>query len=238
MPSEAVLKRPEFQEAFTKGDSFATTMVAILVDVYGTECFGWDPATIVMEVERDFGIKMPKATGDRMMAGVNLIMSDDFYKSLPDFINFCNILSGDSYDPRAWDPADSEEIAWGVTEALLLSPPDEDEPFDVEILSYIGATLDTEGIIKPPDVLRIALRDNDPAAKVNQFSDDPAMFDAIYDLETSKTESINGVVRGNLQRLAQQLAALPLRNGETKGVVEQMLRSFGRRSSPESGSII
>lgn len=240
MPSSEIYKRPEFQDAFTRGDSFATTLVAILVDTYGTECFSYDPTTIVLEVERDFNIKMPKATGDRMMAGINLIISDDFYKSLPDFITFCNILSGDSYDPRAWDPADSEEIAWGMTEALMLSPPDDgdDDPFATEILAYIGATLDAEGIVKPPDVLRIALRDKDPQSAVNQFADDPEMFNAIYDLETSKTEAINGLIRGNLKRLAQQLGSLPLRNGNTKGVVEQMLRSFGSRSSPESGSII
>lgn len=233
-------KRPEFKEAFTGGDSFATTLVSILVDTYGTECFTWDPTTIIMEVEQDFDIKLPRATGDRMLAGINLLTSDDFYKSLPDFINFCNILSGDSYDPRAWDPADSAEIAWGITEALMLSPPDDDddEPFATEILAYIGAVLDAEGIINPPDILRIALRDLDLAARVNDFADDPEMFDAIYDLETEKTEAINGVIRSNLQHLAQQLGALPLRNGTTQGVVEQMLQSFGNRSSPEPGSII
>lgn len=228
------------REAFTGRGSYATTMVALLVDVYGTECFGWSPETLEMEINEDFDIKIPRANLDRLLCGINLITSDDFYQSLPDFINYCNILSGDTYDPRQWDPADSAEIAWGITEGLLLAPPedDEEEPFAPDIVAYIGEVLNQEGIINPPDVLKIAVRDDDPAAFVaGEFSDDPEMFDAIYDFEAGKTAEINNAVMAGLQGLARQLDALQLRNGSTKGVVKEMLQSLGRSAS-ESQSLI
>jgi len=213
--------------------TFATTMVTLLVDTYGTEAFAWSPETIEMEVNDDFEIQIPRPNLDRLLTGVNLMTSDDFYRSVADFINYCNILAGDTYDPRTWDPADSAEIAWGITEGLLLSPPedDDDEPFSPEITAYIGHMLDEEGIITPPDVLRIAVRDKDPTNYgVGAFSDDPIMFDAVHDLETSKTEEINMAIRRGLQALAQQLETLPLRNGSAKDVVKQMIQSLGQPS--------
>jgi hypothetical protein len=221
----------EYRSVFQSGEAFATTLITILVDHYGTECFEWAPETLKMEIEDDFQVKVHPRVFDRLMVGIDLLKSDSFYTSLPDFVRHCNILSGDTYDPRAWDPADTAEIAWGITEALLLSPPDDDNenPFTDEIVAYIGAAVDAEGIINPPDVLNIAFRDKDPTAHIQgEFSDDPAMFGAIYELEASKTEDINAQVIDNLRRLAGQLQQLWLRNGNAESAVKQMLQSFGR----------
>ena len=51
-----------------------------------------------------------------------------------------NVLAGSEFDPETFDPADSAECAWAVTEALLLSPPDERDTqpvFSDEIRKYI-----------------------------------------------------------------------------------------------------
>jgi hypothetical protein len=123
-----------------------------------------------------------------------------------------------------WDPADAEEIAWGVTEALMIEPPDENDPdpFTNEIRSYIGAVLDSEGIINPPDILRIAMRNNNVSKNMTDFSDDPEMFNAVYDLEAGKTEDINNTLRMKTKLLAEQMAALNLKNGNTQNVVEML----------------
>lgn len=221
-------------EVWSSPTSFATTLLTLFVDMYGTDGFQWAPETIQMEIEEDFRVKLPPANFDRLMAAINLITSNDFYRSLPDFIMYCNVLSGDTYDPRTWDPADSAEIAWGITEGLLLSPPDDhdEEPFAEEIVAYIGQILNSEGIMNPPDVLKIAMRDNDPQAMVAEnYSDDPVMFDSIYDFEASKTGDINQMVRSNLQLLSQQLGCLPLRSGSAEGVVQQMLQSLNAKST-------
>lgn len=209
--------------------TFATTLLTLVVDTYGTEAFNWDPETLRTELNDDFRIKIPDANFDRLMAAINLLTTDDFYKSLPDFINYCNVLCGDTYDPQTWDPADAAEIAWGITETLLIAPPDENDehPFTDEILAYIAKALEQEGIITPPDILKIAARDIDTATVVStEYSDDPAMYSAIYGFEAAKTDSINAAVRNNLQQLSAQLDALQLRNGSTSDVVQQMLQSL------------
>lgn len=207
--------------------AYATTLLTIVVDTYGTDALSWAPETLVMEINDDFSITLPPGNTDRLMTAIQLLTTDDFFKSLPDFVNFCNILSGDTYDPRNWDPADAAEIAWGITEGLIINPPDDDDenPFTEEIVAYIGAVLDQEGIINPPDVLKIALRDNNPNTAIGDFSDDPEMFDAVYDFEQSKTDGITQMLKSNLSRLSQQLAALPLRSGNAKDAVANMLQS-------------
>ena len=217
-------------EALTGDGTYATVLLTIFVETYGTEGTQWSPETIAMELNEDFDIEIPPANLDRLMTAINLLLSDDFYKSLPDFINYCNILSGDTYDPRSWDPADSVECAWGITEGLMIQPPDDgdENPFSEEIVAYIGKVLDEEGIINPPDVLKIAVRDSDHSQAIGEFSDDPIMFNAIHDFEASKTQEINEAIKTHVQRLGAQLEALPLRVGNAKGVVQQMLRSLGQ----------
>lgn len=230
----ATLDAQVIRQAFVSPDSFATTMLTLFVDMYGTEGFNWDPETIRMELEEDLRSKLPQANFDRLMAAINLLTSDDFYKSLPDFISYCNILSGDTYDPRNWDPADAAEIAWGMTEALLIQPPDDDDenPFSEDIVAYIGQVLNQEGIISPPDILKVAVRDDDPARMVaGEYSDDPEMFNSIYDFEAGKTAEIDQLVKANLQRLTQQLQSLPLRAGNPANAVQQMLQSLDSQST-------
>jgi hypothetical protein len=206
---------------WTNPDAFTTTLLVLFLDKYGTEGLKWDPATIAMEVEQDFGVALSGPNFDRLMTGVQLLVTDDFYKSLPTFIAFCNVLAGGSWNPELWDPADALEIAWGITEALLISPPEDEEPFTEEIRAYIGYTLDAEGIMQAPDVLRIAAR-NTQAFVQNDFSDDPEMFAAMYAVEQEKTNEINKIVRFRFGLLAKQLEGLELRTGDARGIVRHL----------------
>lgn len=218
------------QEAWTSQETFGAVLLALFLDAFGTEALEWDPGTIAMEIEDEFNIDLPSGTFDRLMVAIHILTTDRFYKSLPDFITFCNVLDGEEYRPDIFDPADAEEVAWGITEAILISPPDESdpEPFSDEIRAYIGAVLDKEGIINPPDILRIALRAARVSPSITDFSDDPAMFNAVYDLEAGKTDDINRTIVLRTQLLAEQLSALKLQNGNAKQVAEMLLNSVNR----------
>ena len=85
-----------------------------------------------------------------------------------------------------------------------------------------------EGIINPPDVLRIALRGsgNESRDIPGEFSDDPLMFESIYKLEQGKTDDIMAEVKANLQRLLAQLNALPLENGNAKKAIQGLIKTI------------
>jgi hypothetical protein len=217
------------QEAWTSPETFGAVLLTLFLDAFGTEALEWDPGTIAMEIEDEFHVDLPQSSFDKLMVAIHILTTDRFFKSLPDFITFCNVLDGEEYRPEIFDPADAEEVAWGITEAILISPPDESdqEPFSEEIRAYIGTTLDKEGILNPPDILRIALRAARVSPSMQDFSDDPAMFNAVYDLEAGKTEDINRTIVLRTKLLAAQLSALRLQNGNAKKVAETLLASIG-----------
>lgn len=217
------------QEAWTSKETFGSVLLTLFLDRFGTEALTWDPSTMALEIEEEFNVDLPQLAFDKLMVAVQLLTTDRFYKSLPDFISFCNVLGGDAYRPDMWDPADAEEVAWGITEALLISPPDETDPFTPEIRAYIGAVLDSEGILNPPDILRIALRRARVSPNIEDFSDDPEMFSAVYALEEGKTADINNTVVLKTKMLAAQLAALRLDNGSTKEVAELLQNSISQQ---------
>jgi len=212
------------QEAWKSRETFASVLLTLFLDKFGIEALDWDPATITLEIEEEFDVELPQLALDKLLVAIQILTTDKFFKSLPDFVTFCNVLGGDTYRPDMWDPADAEEVAWGITEALLISPPEDDdpEPFTDEVRGYIGAALDSEGIINAPDILRIALRAARVSPNITDFSDDPTMFNAVYDLEAGKTEDINQSIRLKTDLLIKQMAALDLKNGNTEYVVKML----------------
>lgn len=224
------------QRAWQDLDTYTLPLVTMFLDKYGTEALEWDPTTIALEIEQDFDVALPKLVHDRLMTGIVLMTTDLFYKSTPDFIAFCNVLAGTPINPELWDPADALEIAWGITEAMLIEPPGEDEPFIDETRAYIGKVLDAEGIMNAPDILRIALRDPSLSANVQgDFSDDPEMFSAVYGFESGKTDDINNIVRRELAVLLRQMDQLQLDTGDVAELLQSLSRGL---DSPSPMSVL
>lgn len=207
-------------------NSFATTLLVATWDRYGPDLASWSPETLRMELDQDFSMTMPKANFDRLMAAISLIASDEFYVNLPAFIRTCNILSGDDFDPLTFDPADGDEMAWGITEAMLIHPGEGDEPFDEEIRWYIGSVLDLEGVVNPPDVLQIALREPRKQNIPSEFADDPEMFQGLWESQNSRSEEIKQIVAANLQELLNQVTRLPLVHGDLDDLVRKIQKGM------------
>jgi len=165
------------------------------------------------------------------MAAIELVTTNGFYRDLPTFIRLCNVLYNGTMDLETFDPADAGEIAWGVTESLLIWPPDpqDEEPFDQKIATYIGYALKDEGIMQPPDVLQLGILPSDVWAKVQAaFSDDPQMFRMIHDVEKAKTDEINAMVKQRLAVILHTLDEIPLDTGDAKDSVRTMLGALKR----------
>lgn len=198
-------------------DTYGTTMLAIAIKALGPDFMPseateelWDPQTILMELSGFLRTPVNPTAFNRMMAAIAVVTTDYVFKSLPDFIQIVSGLTGGT-PPGVVSLPDAFDVTWGITESVLLWPPDakDTEPFVDEIVDYIGAVLKREGIINPPDVLRLGLRDDTSKLldKIHaEFTDDPAMFNAIFDMEKNKTHEIEDDLRFNLQQLASQLA--------------------------------
>ena len=205
--------------------TYATTLLVLALDRLGPEMLHWHQMTRRLELEEEIGAEMPPINGDKLSAAVDILTSDAFFQRVPVFIQYCNILSGSRFVVGTFDPADADECAWGITEALLISPPEEDEPFSEEILWYIGKVLDEEGIKTPPDVLRIARRAS-PADFSEMSTQEPSMFQAEFKFQEDEAKEIEQMVRTKLIELLHELEQLPLKNGDTSNLTSRIAKGL------------
>lgn len=218
-----------FRQHAANPDTFASVLLAIAIDLYGRDIFEWTPEALLLQLRDDLAVELPKLNADKLVVALDLVLSDDFYKRTRRFIQVCNVLAGAELTDE-FDPADAAECAWGMTEAMLLWPPDEDEPFTDEIRRYLGKMLDLEGIREPPDLLRLAIRDT-PSGDFDYSGlslDDPAMFAAEFGVHADRAKEIREMLDEELTQLFQQLQSLPLENGNVKDLLQ---RIRGRLSS-------
>ena len=226
-----VLSRRDQVRSILTGETYGTVLLVLFADEFGLEALHWHPMTIAEALSESWNVQIPQVNLDKLMAAVTIVTTDLFFKSVTRFIDLCNVLSGDSFDPAVFNPADSSECAWGCTEALLLDPPDREdpEPFNDEIRYYITEVLKEEGFVSAPDILKIAIG-ADFSAKVSyDFADDPELFSAIYSVQSDRTKEIEDMIRENLLELFSQLKALPLKNGDSSAIEQrlaQMVRSL------------
>lgn len=221
--------RPILRAMLTSEDTFATVLFLLVMDVYGPEALEWHPETIRMQLEQDFGLQLPKENLDKIMSAITIVTTNFFFKDVSRFIELCNILSGDDFEPETFDPASVEEILWGVIEAMLLYPPEEHEPEDTEfcpeIRGYIEEVLKIEGVIHPPDVLRLG---GDRAGEVlADFADEPEMAEAFWQSSKDRNTEMLAMVRDNLRAMAMQLKLLPLEQGSTEEFLRQIEQVVG-----------
>jgi hypothetical protein len=235
MPSFQTTSPTSLQAFWSNPSSFGMTLLTIFLDTFGMEAAQWDPLTIQMEVEQEFNVELPPSNYDKLLTAISILTTNSFYVSVPDFSRACVVLSGHHPTPNLLILPDCADIAWGITEGVLIMPPPEDHqnPFSPEITTFIGYCLDSEGIINPPDVLRIATRDRQLVDRVNyEYSDDPEMLSSIYKMEESKTDDINKMVKSRIRSLLMQLASLPLRVGKTEVIVKKMLANLPENEEP------
>lgn len=237
MPNQFVqMGNQDLKMAWSNPNMFGTSLLILFLDTYGMDALQWRPTTIQIEIEQDNGIEVSAGNYDRLMTAIHIVSGNSFFKSVPDFVRACVVLSGHHPTPDLMMLPDCADLAWGITEGLLINPPtqDNEEPFAEEILGYISEALDSEGILNPPDVLRIADKGQELQAKANySWSDDPEMFSAITKSESGKTDDINTMVLGRMVALITQLGSLPVRVGETKKMAEKLLSKLPKTAAPQ-----
>jgi hypothetical protein len=236
-PTRLAIDRKRQARYWADPSVYATTLLLLYRDTFGDDrdpvndhrsALDWDPRTILQEIQETFGVTPALLNYDRLLAALQLVRSNDFYTDPADFVMYCNVLAGTPLNPATFDPADSLEIAWGITEAMIIGPSADPEPFSPEVRGYIGHVLSDEGLLTPPDVLRIALHGQVQNLIQVQaaFADDPDLMGSIYAVAQEHTGDIDTAIKSNLLALAAQLDSLELRNGDARRLAGLMTRSL------------
>lgn len=217
--------RARLQKLLSDPTTYALTLILIVLDRYGTEALEWAPGTVADELDSDLQVRLPELLVAKISVANTLLTTDRFFWDLGTFNTVCNVLSDSLPTPGVVMLPDAAEIGWGITEGLLIYPPDQDEPFSVEIRKYIGHVCQHEGLLDPPDVLGIGIA---PRPRVDH-SLAPDIHQSVAAAAKSRQQAIATMIRENLQQLLVQLSGVPLENGDPRGLLDHVQRGLSLR---------
>jgi hypothetical protein len=216
-------------DVFKDKRAFATTILIVLIDAFGTDVLDWDAETIRLEVKSYFHTEIEDENMDKLMSGILILSTDGFYRNLNQFIATCNALSGTGINNQVFDPATVEECAWGVTEAILLNPDFHD--FSDEINSYVGVRLEYEGWGTVPKILRGAVLPHGESS-AEDFSNDPSLFAGVWGAMKENERLLDETLAMNKQDLLNQISSLKIKHGSYDNLIEAIKNnSLERRTT-------
>jgi hypothetical protein len=207
---------------------FATSLLTIALDQYGTDCLEWDPETLVLELATDFTTILPPKNKDKLNAVITAITTDQFYRDPIIFGHICEALNDDPVNFSFIPQPQPEEMAWAITEITLLEGQNLQD-FSTDVRRYIGVILGIFGVLRPPDVLKIA--DFEPGIKANadaNISNDPTMYSAFFNKNQADAEDIVNYIKTRAAHLIRELNSLPLENRDPESWHKFMLRAAKR----------
>jgi len=187
---------------------YATTALACFLDQFGTEGLDWLPETIFVSMEEAYGA-LPIGTLNKLMAGIQILTSDDFFTKVGRFVDYTNILNHGHFDDSV---ADVGEIAWALTEVKIINDPGSTEDplaiFVSDIVEYIEAAFNNSGLTYPPDIFKYyGLYFPDKRLNVlSSYADNPELYSILDEAVKYHTALVNAAIKQNLDELFIQLS--------------------------------
>jgi hypothetical protein len=187
---------------------FATSLLAIVFDKFGTEVTEWEPETLDMEIRDGFGATLPQVNKDKLWALITALTTNQFYVSMEAFNAITQALNDEESEFQIFSPISVEGAAWAITE-VTLSDPDGGE-WSPEIKAWLGVLIDNRGLLEVPPILNMAEPSGRLTEGATQFADDVTFYEAIWSVQKSNSESITEYVEIRLNSLFKELSRLPL----------------------------
>lgn len=204
------LNKVEATKLLSSDNTFAFTLMVILLAAYDQDVFDENPVVLFNRIEDDFRVKLPEETENRINAALTAMTTDLFYTQFSTFkaitlaLNEGDIGSiADGIDDDEED-INAAEILWAITEVGLLNG---------DTFSEIQEKLS-----------------DSVAARCNMLIDSEAEDEETINAETDTIEEAikepyyQKYVTINLLELAQQLLRLNI----ASHIIEDLLKTYNR----------
>lgn len=103
-----------WREMWQNPEADATVLNAMVLTKYGEEALDWDPITIQMEIQDDFGVTPASEAMDRICAMQVVMGSGDFFGRVDAFRNIVNTIADGQPFFQTFTPLQAEEIALAI----------------------------------------------------------------------------------------------------------------------------
>lgn len=212
------------KEVLENPDSFMTTLMAVMFNEYDTEFIDWDPLTINLTIQRDFKITPPQENKDKIMAGIQIVSSVDFYQEFNVFAVTCGVVAMSGYSTDMLIPPDLDDVTWTCLEAKLLDDDFKDSLFSDDIKRYVGLLLDEEGLYDPPSVLSFAVYPEGRGVSQDILQDDQIMEKTLISIQQEKKQDYSRILRERTVALFNDLAELDIPDKNTTYIKKALTR--------------
>jgi len=151
-------------------NSFATTLVTAVIDTFGTESFDWEPDVLTKEIEKNFGIDLPRMNVDKIQALMTALSSNVFYYDPQAFLHITRALNNRNPQFDTLPNIYTDDILWAVYEVYINDEPESlSVAFSEDVRRLIGALLLREGIYNKPKELQFAIYPEDVFSETTSF---------------------------------------------------------------------
>jgi len=103
-----------WREMWQNPEADATVLNAMLLTKYGEEVLDWDPLTIQMEIQDDFGVTPSSQGMDRICAMQIVMGTGDFFNRVDAFRNIVNTIANGQPFFQTFTPLQAEEMALAI----------------------------------------------------------------------------------------------------------------------------
>ena len=191
----------------TSEETFASTLLVLMIDRFEKTFLSgeegpWTAEMLRIEIKEQFGVAIPDDNLGKLIAGIALLTTDNFFRSLPSFLFTIHGLLGDGTDWSYAEPIDLEDLAWAMMEATLLFPPQEEDLFDSQIVAYCKTMVRREGLLAPPSVLTFA-KEEEAYGNITPYDEN------VMKEQADRTNAINEYIEEQLEVLIRQIASIP-----------------------------
>ena len=100
-----------WREMWENPEADATVLNAMILSKYGEEALDWDPVTIQMEVQDDFGVTPANQCMDKICAMQIVMGTGEFFGRVDAFRNVVNSIANGQPFFQTFTPLQAEEIA-------------------------------------------------------------------------------------------------------------------------------
>jgi hypothetical protein len=201
-------KRDVASHLLASDETFAFTLMTILLAEYDQEVFDENPVVLFNRIEEDFRTTLPEEAENRINAAITAMTTDLFYTQFSAFKAITLALNegdlGDLVDGDDNEDLNAAEILWAITEVGLLNG---DNFAETQEKLSESVAIGCNAII------------DDEAEEEEEIAD---TTDTI--MEAIKEPYYQQYVTINLLELARQLAQL----GVSAAMIEELLQTYNR----------
>lgn len=112
--SDDVIDSAAWREMWENPEADATVLNAMVLSKYGEDALDWDPITIQMEIQDDFGVTPASEAMDKICAMQIVMGTGGFFWRVDAFRNVVNTIANGEPFFQTFTPLQAEEIAIAI----------------------------------------------------------------------------------------------------------------------------